>query len=88
MKLPTIMKVSELLRKMILANDADKYGIIPPMRTIPVRTVAPKRSMYRKSAVFPLNEFSSRSLQYLARKNIWNMKSKSAQKKKKKPKDK
>ena len=39
------MNVRELLRNIIFANDSDKYGIIPPTRTIPVKTVAPNKSM-------------------------------------------
>jgi hypothetical protein len=66
----TIIKVRELLRKRILAKVSDKYGIMPPSSTIAVRTVAPNRSMNKKSAVRPLKEFSSNSLQYLARKNM------------------
>lgn len=41
----TIMNVNELLRNKIFAKVSDKYGIIPPMKTIPVKTVAPNSSM-------------------------------------------
>lgn len=72
------MNVNELLRNTIFAKVSEKYGIIPPMRTIPVKTVAPNKSMKKKSAVLPLKEFSSSNLQYRARKNMWNRKSKSS----------
>lgn len=71
------MNVKELLRKKNFAKVSDTYGIIPPIKTIPVNTVAPNKSMKKKSAVRPLNELSSSNLQYRARKNIWNRKSKS-----------
>lgn len=41
----TIMNVSELLRNITSAIDSDKYGIIPPTKTIAVNTVAPKKSI-------------------------------------------
>lgn len=71
------MNVSELLRKMILVNGAANVSNSPPT-TMVVSRVPPKSSMKKKSAVRPRNEVSSKSLQYLAKKNIWNKKSRSA----------
>jgi hypothetical protein len=70
--------VSELLRKRISAKGAANVSK-PPPTTMVVRIVPPKRSMKKKSAVRPRNDVSSRSLQYLAKKNIWNKKSRSAE---------
>ena len=71
------MKVRELLRKRISANGAANMSR-PPPTTMMVRIVPPNKSMKKKSAVRPRNDVSSKSLQYLAKKNIWKRKSKSA----------
>jgi hypothetical protein len=63
------MKVRELLRKIISTNGAANVSM-PPPTTMMVRRVPPNRSMKKKSAVRPRNDVSSKSLQYLAKKNM------------------